>query len=161
MSIPRIGLEIAFCSPCHREILSAYAGARAYSLPTRAGPHGRGQFARPYFFDSGVVSVVAVYANGNVIEMATIGREGCTGMQAVLGAKSSSARLLVKSRELPRGCRARYSRAMGSMPPFRNLNYATSWPFSSRHGVGRVQWRAQSQATARALASHDARSLRR
>jgi CRP-like cAMP-binding protein len=32
-----------------------------------------------YFPDSGVVSVVAVYANGSVIEMATIGREGCTG----------------------------------------------------------------------------------
>src|SRR6476469_7203114 len=40
-----------------------------------------------FFPDSGVVSVVAVYANGNVIEMATIGREGCTGMQAIFGAK--------------------------------------------------------------------------
>jgi len=33
-----------------------------------------------YFPDSGVVSVVAVYADGCVIEMATIGREGCTGI---------------------------------------------------------------------------------
>jgi hypothetical protein len=31
-----------------------------------------------FFPDSGVISVVAVYADGNVIEMATIGREGCT-----------------------------------------------------------------------------------
>jgi hypothetical protein len=46
-----------------------------------------------FFPDSGVVSVVAVYANGNVIEMATIGREGCTGMQAFFGAKTSSVRL--------------------------------------------------------------------
>ena len=46
-----------------------------------------------YFPDSGVVSVVAVYADGNIIEMATIGREGCTGLQAVLGAKSSSVRI--------------------------------------------------------------------
>ena len=30
-----------------------------------------------FFPDSGVVSVVAVYADGSVIEMATIGREGC------------------------------------------------------------------------------------
>src|SRR5579862_3870301 len=30
-----------------------------------------------YFPDSGVLSVVAVYADGNIIEMATIGREGC------------------------------------------------------------------------------------
>ncbi|HMI97523.1 MAG TPA: hypothetical protein VK479_13510, partial [Micropepsaceae bacterium] len=38
-----------------------------------------------YFPDSGVVSVVAVYADGNIIEMATIGREGCTGLQAIFG----------------------------------------------------------------------------
>ena len=78
-----------------------------------------------FFPDSGVVSVVAVYANGSVIEMATIGREGCTGMQAVLGAKSSSARLLVQipgtAARMPRTV---FTRAMGSMPPFRNLNYA-------------------------------------
>src|ERR1700690_3861901 len=49
-----------------------------------------------YFPDNGVVSVVAVYADGSVIEMATIGREGCTAIQAVLGAKKSSVRLLVQ-----------------------------------------------------------------
>ena len=49
-----------------------------------------------FFPDSGVVSVVAVYADGSVIEMATIGREGCTGMQAFFGAKISSVRLLVQ-----------------------------------------------------------------
>ena len=47
-----------------------------------------------YFPDSGAISVVAVYADGRVIEMATIGREGCTGMQAFFGAKTSSVRLL-------------------------------------------------------------------
>jgi len=35
-----------------------------------------------FFPDSGVVSAVAVYSDGSVIEMATIGREGCTGEQA-------------------------------------------------------------------------------
>ena len=50
-----------------------------------------------FFPDSGVVSVVAVYADGSVIEMATIGREGCTGMQAFFGAKTSSVRLLVQN----------------------------------------------------------------
>src|ERR1700689_4173071 len=49
-----------------------------------------------FFPDSGVISVVAVYADGSIIEMATIGREGCTGVQALLGAKSSSVRLLVQ-----------------------------------------------------------------
>jgi CRP-like cAMP-binding protein len=32
-----------------------------------------------FFPERGVVSVVAVYADGSVIELATIGREGCTG----------------------------------------------------------------------------------
>jgi CRP-like cAMP-binding protein len=49
-----------------------------------------------FFPDGGVISVVAVYADGSVIEMATIGREGCTGVQAVFGAKSSSVQLLVQ-----------------------------------------------------------------
>ena len=49
-----------------------------------------------FFPESGVVSVVAVYADGNIIEMATIGREGCTGVQAVFGSKASSARCWFK-----------------------------------------------------------------
>jgi CRP-like cAMP-binding protein len=77
-----------------------------------------------FFPHSGVISVVAVYANGNTIEMATIGREGCSGVQAVLGAKVSSARLLV---QIPGGAakmsRAAYSRALESMPAFRALMY--------------------------------------
>jgi CRP-like cAMP-binding protein len=75
-----------------------------------------------FFPDSGVVSVVAVYADGSVIEMATIGREGCTGMQAFFGAKTSSVRLLV---QIP-GSAAKISRpafahAMESIPSFRNV----------------------------------------
>jgi CRP-like cAMP-binding protein len=78
-----------------------------------------------FFPDSGVVSAVAVYADGSIIEMATIGREGCTAVQAVLGAESSSIRLLV---QLP-GSAAKMSReafigAMKSMPSFRSLMYA-------------------------------------
>jgi hypothetical protein len=37
-----------------------------------------------FFPNSGVISMVAVYTDGNVIEMATIGREGCSGVQAFL-----------------------------------------------------------------------------
>jgi CRP-like cAMP-binding protein len=78
-----------------------------------------------FFPDSGVVSVVAVYADGSVIEMATIGREGCTGMQAVFGARSSSARLLVQipgsALKMPR---AAFTHAMGAIPSFRNLMHA-------------------------------------
>ena len=68
---------------------------------------------------------MAVYANGIVIEMATIGREGCTGVQAAFGAKRSSVQLLVQipgsAARIPR---AAFMRAMESMPPFRNLMYA-------------------------------------
>ena len=78
-----------------------------------------------YFPDSGVVSVLAVYANGNVIEMATIGREGCTGLQAVFGAKVSSAQLLV---QIPgtaaKMSRAAFTRTMQSMPTFQSLMYS-------------------------------------
>mgnify|MGYP003394425216 CR=1 FL=1 len=78
-----------------------------------------------FFPDSGVVSVVAVYADGSIIEMATIGREGCTGVQAIFGAKSSSVRLLV---QIPGSAakisRVAFTRAMKSMPPFRNLMFA-------------------------------------
>ena len=83
-----------------------------------------------YFPDSGVVSAVAVYADGSIIEMATIGREGCTAVQAVLGAESSSIRLLVQlpgsAAKMPR---AAFTRAMGSMPSFRGLMYAYAQAF--------------------------------
>ena len=75
-----------------------------------------------FFPDSGVVSVVAVYADGSIIEMATIGREGCTGIQAIFGAKTSSVRLLV---QIPGSAtkisRTAFTRAMESMPAFRSL----------------------------------------
>src|SRR6202035_4207746 len=78
-----------------------------------------------FFPDSGVVSVVAVYADGSIIEMATIGREGCTAVQAVFGAKKASVRLLVQipgsAAKMSRGA---FTRAMESMPSFRSLMYA-------------------------------------
>jgi CRP-like cAMP-binding protein len=75
-----------------------------------------------FFPDSGVVSVIAVYADGSVIEMATVGREGCTGMQAFFGAKTSSVRLLVQMPgSAAKMSRAAFARAMASMPSFRHL----------------------------------------
>jgi CRP-like cAMP-binding protein len=78
-----------------------------------------------FFPDSGLISVMAVYADGSVIEMATIGREGCTGVQAVFGVKNSSARFLV---QIPGGAagmsRAAFNRAMKSMPSFHDLMLA-------------------------------------
>jgi len=75
-----------------------------------------------FFPDSGVVSVVAVYTDGSIIEMATIGREGCTGVQAAFGAKSSPAELLVQiPGSAAKMSRAAFTRAMQSMPSFRSL----------------------------------------
>ena len=78
-----------------------------------------------YFPDSGVISVVAVYANGDIIEMATIGREGCSGLQAAFRAKTSSVRLLVQipgsAAKMPR---AAFTQAMDKMPVFHDLMLA-------------------------------------
>jgi CRP-like cAMP-binding protein len=75
-----------------------------------------------FFPDSGVVSVVAVYADGSVIEMATIGREGCSDAQAILGAKRSSVQLLVQiPGSATKMSRVAFTRAMRSMPSFRSL----------------------------------------
>jgi CRP-like cAMP-binding protein len=75
-----------------------------------------------YFPNVGVISVVAVYADGNVIEMATIGREGFAGVQAFFGARRSSARLLVQiPGSAAKMSRAAFNRAMKSMPSFRDL----------------------------------------
>jgi CRP-like cAMP-binding protein len=78
-----------------------------------------------FFPDSGVISVVAVYANGDIIEMATIGREGCSGLQAIFGARSSSVRFLVQiPGNATRLSRAAFTRAMDAMPAFRRLMFA-------------------------------------
>jgi CRP-like cAMP-binding protein len=78
-----------------------------------------------FFPNSGVISVVAVYANGDIIEMATIGREGCTGFQAIFRAQMSSVRFLVQvPGTASRMSRAAFTRAMDAMPAFRNLMHA-------------------------------------
>ncbi|NJO34150.1 MAG: Crp/Fnr family transcriptional regulator [Rhodospirillales bacterium] len=78
-----------------------------------------------YFPDSGVLSVVAVYPDGSPIEMATIGREGGTGFQAIFGARRSSARLLVQvPGTAARMSRGAFKRASDTMPAFRNLMLA-------------------------------------
>ena len=111
-----------------------------------------------FFPEAGVISVLAVYADGNMIEMATIGREGCTGTQAILGAKISSARLLV---QIP-GSAMKLSRAAftGGRSVYAALSkpYVRTRPGISRtgHGIRGVQWRTQSQAKACSLVADDA-----
>ena len=78
-----------------------------------------------FFPDSGVISAVAVYSDGSIIEMATIGREGCAGVQAVFGAKRSSSRFFVQiSGSAAKISRVKFTRAIESMPSFQRLTFA-------------------------------------
>jgi CRP-like cAMP-binding protein len=78
-----------------------------------------------FFPDSGILSVVAVYANGDIVEMATIGREGCTGFRVIFGATLSSVRFFVQVPGITtRMSRAAFMQAMDSMPAFRTLMFA-------------------------------------
>jgi CRP-like cAMP-binding protein len=75
--------------------------------------------------DSGIISVVAVYANGDIVEMATIGREGCTGFRAIFGATVSSFRFLTQvPGSTTRLSRIAFTRAIDSMPAFRSMMFA-------------------------------------
>ena len=51
---------------------------------------------RVHFPRSGLVSVIAVYSDGNTIEMAAVGRDGCVGLQGLLGGKNATARYIVQ-----------------------------------------------------------------
>jgi CRP-like cAMP-binding protein len=78
-----------------------------------------------FFPDNCVISVVAVYVNGDIIEMATIGREGFSGFQSIFGAKMSAVRLLAQipgsATRMPRRA---FTRAVESRPLFRKLMFA-------------------------------------
>ena len=79
---------------------------------------------RVYFPETVVVSLSTVFTDGTTVDMASIGREGCTGVQAVLGAKISSVRLLT---QIPgtalRMARRAFSWAMETMPGFKTTMY--------------------------------------
>jgi CRP-like cAMP-binding protein len=78
-----------------------------------------------FFPEVGVISVVAVYADGSSIEMATVGREGCTGFQALFGARRSSARFLVQVPGTALKMRTRaFRHALQTMPSFDKLMHA-------------------------------------
>jgi CRP-like cAMP-binding protein len=85
---------------------------------------------RVYFPESCVVSLSTVFADGTAVDMATIGREGCTGVQAVLGAKVSSVRLVtqIPGTALLMARRA-FGWAMDSVPGFKVLMYAYAQAF--------------------------------
>jgi len=69
-----------------------------------------------------VVSAAALYSDGSITEMATIGREGSTGVQAVFGAKASSCRFFVHvSGSAMKMSRATFMRSVRSMPAFERL----------------------------------------
>jgi CRP-like cAMP-binding protein len=119
-NFPRNRLLLALPSPNLKQLMPELEQIRCQSEQVLMDADS--SLDHVFFPDSGVISMVAVYSDGSVIEMATIGREGCTGVQAVFGAKTSSVRLLV---QIPGGAakmsRAAFARAMESIPSFRNL----------------------------------------
>jgi hypothetical protein len=105
-----------------------------------------------FFPDSGVVSAVAVYADGSIIEMATIGREGCTAVQAVFrAAPRPDSR--GRGKDVAPGVHTGHGD--DAVLPKSDVRLR---PSVSRAGpgVGSVQRGAQPQAAASALAAHDA-----
>jgi CRP-like cAMP-binding protein len=83
-----------------------------------------------FFPETAVISVVAVYEDGRIIEMATIGREGCTGAQAVFGGRMSPSRLLVQIPGIAiRMRREAFMRSMEEIPSFRTLMHAYTQAF--------------------------------
>ena len=83
-----------------------------------------------YFPETAVISVVAVYEAGGIIEMATVGREGCTGAQTIFGGRVSPSRLLVQiPGSATRMSRETFMRTMNEMPSFRALMHAYAQAF--------------------------------
>jgi CRP-like cAMP-binding protein len=74
-----------------------------------------------FFPEAGFVSVAAVYDQGKIGEVAIIGREGCTGIEAALGADRSCVRLQVEiSGTALRMPLQGFIAAMDSVPAFRS-----------------------------------------
>ena len=77
-----------------------------------------------FFPDGGLVSVAAVYDKDKMGEVTIIGRDGCTGVEAVLGAARSRVRMQV---EIPgtavRMPRHGFMEALNAMPAFRLTMY--------------------------------------
>jgi CRP-like cAMP-binding protein len=89
-----------------------------------------GSLDQVYFPESSVVSMNTVFTDGTAVDMVSIGREGCTGVSAVLGAKMSPVRILT---QIPgtamRMSRRTFSWALETMPDFRALmcNYGQAF----------------------------------
>lgn len=75
-----------------------------------------------HFPENGVISVLATYANGDTIEMTTIGREGLAGIEGTLGAQNANARYYAQMRgsgyRMPREELLRF---IDGIPKFRML----------------------------------------
>ena len=111
-----------------------------------------------FFPDSGVVSAVAVYADGSIIEMATIGREGLHRCASRFGRREF---LYPASHPAPRGRGKDVAPSLHSgygVDAVLPKSHVRLRPSLSRAGPGvsSVQRCTQPQAAASALAAHDA-----
>jgi hypothetical protein len=111
-----------------------------------------------FFPDNGVLSLVAVYADGSIIEMATVGREGYTSVQAIFGAESSSVRLLGSDpgvRNTDVACGVHTGHGVDAVVPKSDVRLRPSFSRAGT-GVGSVQWGGTASSSGWRVGAHDA-----
>lgn len=92
-----------------------------------------GSLEHVFFPATGVLSLVAVYPNGDLLQAATVGREGCSGVEAVFGAASSSFMISVPiSGSFLRMSLSAFQHSVKSMQSFRNLMLAYLQAFTEQ-----------------------------
>ena len=85
---------------------------------------------RVYFPETSVMSLATVFSDGVTVGMAMIGREGCTGAQVALGAKTSSVRLVAQFPGTAiRMSRRAFTWAIDSIPNFKAVIYRYTQSF--------------------------------
>jgi signal-transduction protein with cAMP-binding, CBS, and nucleotidyltransferase domain len=92
-----------------------------------------GSLEHVFFPATGVLSFVAVYPNGDLLQAASVGREGCSGVGAMFGAASSSFMISVPiSGSFHRMSRSAFQHSVKSMQSFRNLMWAYLQAFTEQ-----------------------------
>jgi CRP-like cAMP-binding protein len=119
-------------APAHRNLLLRSLGSHLEVLAQDLEPlpltlktvlHEENEpISHVYFVTSGVVSMVNEPNDGEIVEIATVGREGVVGISAVLGVESMATRSIVQiAGEGFRLPVARFRRAMNESPDFHDV----------------------------------------
>lgn len=101
-----------------------------------------------YFPQTGMISLLVAIGDGEMVETASVGREGAVGLQAGLGGRLSFTRAIVQiAGKFSTIAASRFEHAVNRSPPLRDLIVRYM----------EIQW-AEAQQNAACNASHDAAS---